>query len=175
MRFAPTVMMANREDIRLEKFMTWVQRQLVAAKSCGPNWRIVALHAFSLTGSQLAALLTLILSLAMGNTTAGLVATASIGLYWTSAAISTLVTEFAVRRVLARNADAAIWPRMAWLLFGPALGLTHIVYPLALFGAYSQQRVSWRGIEYLIRGVNDIEMCNYHPYPHSVDMRESVI
>ncbi|MCA9174514.1 MAG: glycosyltransferase family 2 protein [Planctomycetales bacterium] len=174
-QFAPGVMMANREDIGLKKFVGWVQRQLVAAKSCGPNWRIVALHALSLTGSQLAAFIMLLAALLTGNANAVVVALCAIVAYWSSAAISTLATEFAVRRVLRGNMDQASWPRAAWVAFVPALALTHIAYPYALLGAYSQRRVSWRGVDYVIRGVNDVEMCGYQPYRKQSDVTESVV
>ncbi|MEO1972299.1 MAG: hypothetical protein ABGX07_12130 [Pirellulaceae bacterium] len=50
--------MANREEISLGTFMGWMRRQLIAAKSCGPEWRLVALHAFNLAGTNLAAIAT---------------------------------------------------------------------------------------------------------------------
>ena len=92
-QFAPTVMMANREDIGLAKFVGWVQRQLVAAKSCGPNWRIVALHAFSLTGSQIAALILVILAAATGNQQALIISLCAMAIYWISAAVSTVADQ----------------------------------------------------------------------------------
>jgi cellulose synthase/poly-beta-1,6-N-acetylglucosamine synthase-like glycosyltransferase len=56
--FVPGVLMANREEISLGTFMGWMRRQLIAAKSCGPEWRLVALHAFNLAGTNLAAIAT---------------------------------------------------------------------------------------------------------------------
>lgn len=174
-QFAPHVMMANREKIPLDKFVRWVQRQLVAAKSCGPNWRVVALHAFSLTGSQAAAGLLVLAGILTRQWDAAIVSCWAIALYWIAAAAATLTTELAVRRVLSNNRDPARWPALTWLAFIPALALTHIVYPAALWGAYSQRKVSWRGVDYVIRGVNDVEMCGYEPFQCGGDRRESII
>ena len=174
-KFAPNVMMANREEIALDKFVRWVQRQLVAAKSCGPNWRIVALHAFSLTGSQAAAGALMLTALATQQWSAAWVSLGAIGLYWVSAASATLTTEFAVRRVLANNRDPARWPSLVWLAFMPALMLTHIVYPAALWGAYSKRKVSWRGVDYVIHGVNDVRMCDYEPFRRDGDTSQSIV
>jgi len=174
-RFAPNVMMANRENIGLSKFVGWVQRQLVAAKSCGPNWRVVALHALALTGSQLAALVICLAACLNGSHTACRVSLLAMAVYWVSATLSTVATEFSVRRVLSQNKDHVSWPRRAWLAFAPALALTHLAYPYALLGAYAQKQVSWRGVDYVVRGVNDIELCRYEPYQNAKDHVESVV
>ncbi|MFP6676374.1 MAG: glycosyltransferase family 2 protein [Pirellulaceae bacterium] len=162
--FVPGVLMANREEISLGTFMGWMRRQLIAAKSCGPEWRLVALHAFNLAGTNLAAIALFLWAVAIGETRISQMCAVVIVAYWGTAILATIATEFAVRRILRDNGDPVRWPLAAWVGFLPAMLLTHITYPYAFIGAYWKRRVSWRGIEYDVLGYSDIHMRGYRPF-----------
>ncbi|HJN07974.1 MAG TPA: glycosyltransferase family 2 protein, partial [Pirellulaceae bacterium] len=108
--FVPGVLMANREEIPLRTFVGWMQRQLVAAKSSGPEWRLVALHALNLTVTQLAAIALYVWAIATGDTRIAQMSGIAILAYWGTAAMVTIAIEFAVRRILRENGETARWP-----------------------------------------------------------------
>lgn len=177
-KFVPSVMMVNREDIALPQFIRWVQRQLVAAKSCGTGWLLVGLHALNLAGTQLLALAMLIAGCLTHNSLIITLSAIGLAMYWGSSFLSIAATEWTIRRKVRENGEDIRWSFWSstiqlWL----AMLLTQIVYPFALSSALFRRRVSWRGVEYEIRGVGDILMRNYHPYSAAQDnsMSESVI
>ncbi|MDP6446287.1 MAG: glycosyltransferase family 2 protein [Pirellulaceae bacterium] len=168
-QFVPALMMINEEDIPLNKFVGWVSRQMVAAKSCGPGFRLVALHAGSLIGTQLMAAAALIWGLLAGHQQVVLLACSALAAYWLSALLSVLAIEYGVRCVARSNGTSKRWMRPSTLIrLVPSLFLTHVAYACALVIAYWGRRVSWRGVEYEIRGTNAIRMVRYRPYVSSI-------
>ncbi len=163
-RFAPGVLMANRETISLPQFVRWVQRQLIAAKSSGTSFRLVALHALNLVGTQVVAAGLLIWALAVDNTLVAQSMAVAMVVYWSSSLLCILVVEICVRRNLHINGNDVEWATgAAWWRFLPALVLTHFAYALAICKAYFCKQVSWRGIEYRIGQDDQITMLGYHP------------
>ncbi|MCG8648865.1 MAG: glycosyltransferase family 2 protein [Pirellulales bacterium] len=164
-RFVPSVIMVNREAIALDRFIRWVQRQLIAAKSCGSGWRLVGLHAMNLAGAQLFALAVMVTGLFTADRWAATAGGIGLACYWGSSLLSILASEWAIRRITGGNGEAIRWDGV-WesLKVIPGMLLTQIVYPCALATALLRSRVVWRGIEYDIRGVGDVQMLNYHPY-----------
>ncbi|MCA9120708.1 MAG: glycosyltransferase family 2 protein [Planctomycetaceae bacterium] len=164
-RFVPSVMMVNRETISLQRFVGWMQRQLVAAKSTGNGFRLVSLHALNLTATQVLAVGIVFFGLITGDLLASALAATGLGAYWGTALLSIAAMEWAIRRMVKRNGEDISWrdahPIRSLL---PSLLLTQVVYPYALVGARSHKQVSWRGIKYDIRGFGDVLMREYHPY-----------
>ncbi len=177
-RFVPSVMMVNRETISLPRFVNWMSRQLVAAKSTGRGWRLVGLHALNLTGTQLLTLGALIGGLVVNDSRATALAAIGLGAYWGSSLLSIVATEWVIRRTVIRNGEKVSWNGLnAILRLAPSVLLTQVAYPYALSGATFRRCVSWRGIEYDIRGLGDILMRKYQPYVDSQKSRatESVV
>jgi cellulose synthase/poly-beta-1,6-N-acetylglucosamine synthase-like glycosyltransferase len=179
-QFVPSVMMVNREGITTGNFVRWVQRQLLAAKSCGSSWRLIGLHAANLFFTQLLAIAMFAGGIASGNLAAALMAGCGIVIYWASSMISIGIAELAIRKGVARNGEVITWQR-GWgdpLRVCVAMLFTQAVYPYALATALLKRRVSWRGIEYEIHGAGNVEMVKYYPYSKSTrqsDAAESVI
>jgi len=177
-RFVPGVLMANREAISLSQFTYWVQRQLISAKSSGPSWRLVAIHALNLVGTQVAAGAVLLWALAVGNETAVMLSTVAIVAYWSTSLLCVLALESSVRRNIRMNQVETEWitSGVRWR-FLPALVLTHFAYAYAICRAVFRTEVSWRGIDYRLVGRGEIKMLGYQPYSDDSEGRpsESVI
>lgn len=168
--FTPAVMMINEEGIGLAQFQRWVQRQLIAAKSSGSMGILVWLHTFSLSAVHLAAVLLLVQSAFAGHTAVALWLTISLATYWLTSLLSLLLLEAAVSSV-ARENSVSKGP-MTWgiaIRLLPAMALTQAVYTYAFCRAIFRKQIDWRGIEYRINGVNDVQMTEYHPYTQAAD------
>lgn len=176
-QFVPNVIMINHERISLPQFVSWVQRQLVAARSCGSGWRLVALHGINLAGTQLLALGTALAGWAAGNEQVMWMGAIGIGVYWGSSMLAAWATEWGIRRITAMNGKRIGWQQNVAFLLLPAMLLTQVVYPIALGRACYRRRVSWRGIEYDIRGAGHVMMLQYRPYraPSEQTATESIV
>ncbi|MDE0863936.1 MAG: glycosyltransferase family 2 protein [Rubripirellula sp.] len=176
--FVPTVMMVNREEITTGSFVRWVQRQLLAAKSCGSGWRFVGLHALNLAVTQGLSIAMVATGVIAGNVPVAVIAGSGIATYWGSSLLAILIIELAIRRTVALHGEPIRWQGWGDLLrVSAAMLLTQVLYPFALATALCKRTVSWRGIEYRIHGDRDVEMVAYHPYvsPSGTDPTESVI
>ncbi len=164
-RFVPTVIMPNREDISVRRFISWSERQLLAARSADSGWAIILLHACSIAFCVLAPIAMLILGMMAQEPRVALLAIVSLVAYWIGAALSTIAIETGMQAVLRRNHVSAKWinARASFYYF-PTLVLSHFAYFRAIVGATIRTRVAWRGIEYEILGVSDIRMVEYQPY-----------
>ena len=173
--FVPSVMMVNEEEIELGSFMSWVERQLVAAKSAGTGWLLIGLHALNLIGSQLLLLMTMIWGTLNASPEIAMISAAGLLAYWTSSFGCVAVLELTIAGGRGR---AFRWVSLrAFLRAFPAILLTHVVYPVAMIRAYQRKRVSWRGVEYEVRGRQDVRLVEYRPFQLTAGqtLSESVI
>jgi len=172
--FVPTVIMPNREDISVASFIPWSERQLMAAKSAESGWAIVLFHAFAIGTCVIAPLIILAIGTLQGNPVLIGLAFVSVVIYWSVAVLSTLAIETGMQRVLDNNQMKAKWiNKEAIICFFPAIVLSHFVYFKALAGACIRTRVSWRGIEYQVNGINDVRRLNYQPYQSSIENHDT--
>lgn len=163
--FVPSVIMANREAISLTKFIPWAERQMIAAKSSGSGWALMAIHVLSIAGCMFAPFAWLLAGIASGNAHHIGVAVAAIATYWGGIGVSTLAIERAMRQVLRCNGVDPSWvTRRTGVRLAPAFLLSHLVCLQMLIGVCWRNRVSWRGVEYEIHGTNEIRLLAYRPY-----------
>jgi glycosyltransferase involved in cell wall biosynthesis len=169
-RFVPGVILVNSESITLTAFIRWVQRQLVAAKSCRPGWIIIAVHAFSLTVSQLLPVAAAAWAAVVGRGGVAALCVAVLVAYWMVSLAAASCLEWAVRRVVSSYGGPRKWltPAKLGKMF-PAMLLTHAAYAYALAKALFRRRVSWRGVEYEIRGRGEVRLISYQPFAHTAD------
>lgn len=163
--FVPAAIAVNTERTSLAAFVTWVQRQLVGAKTSRRNWAIILLHAGALAQLQLLSAALAMIGFARGDLpVAVLNGAALLGFWLTSFATATSI-EWGVRRIVRLNGGQTRWlrPEMLWKLF-PAMLLTFLVYPLTLAKAIFCRRVVWRGVEYEVVGPNQVRMLHYRPF-----------
>jgi len=172
--FVPTVIMPNKEDISISQFIPWSERQLVAAKSSGSGWAVVLFHAFAIASCIVAPLIVLALGILWQDSRLSWLGFAIMLIYWGTAMASTLIIEKGIQHVLRRNEMKSGWmTTQAWIQFFPAIVLSHLVYFRALAGACFRTRVSWRGVDYQIDGVNEVQRLNYQPYESSIENHDT--
>ena len=175
-QFVSSVIMLNRENISTRKFISWVQRQLIAAKSCGAGWTLVGLHAFNLAFTQAFSLIMFSLGLIYESPLIVLLTGTGLVLYWGSAFLSIFLIEKVIRKTLANHGEQIQWT--GWQAAAQALIamlLTQAVYPFALGSALFKRAISWRGVEYQIHGNSQVELVTYEPFTNATVTSESVI
>ena len=175
-RFVPSVMMANREQISLGDFTSWVERQTLVASSLGTNWLVLGFNAAHLAICVFLPPLAALIAFGFSESIIlrwALLATAS---YWFAMSLSVLALECAVRRVLTLDQKEIrwfSWPKALSAVAGVLLA--HLVSLLAAVRAVGRRTVNWRGIEYEIRGPDEVHMLNYKPYRGTSNPGQSVI
>ena len=159
----PALLIPNNESITVAGAARWIERQLLDTKLYHACFPWVVVHAFSVLITlpvALGVLLTLVLS----------------GLYfWAGLLGITLALFFGFYiwawQQLENQARAALRERGCRLEGSPprgiqalrAIALTQIIYTWAVVRVLFKKRVSWRGIDYLIKSPFDIEMNGYQP------------
>ena len=176
-KFVPSVIMVNREAIGCGNFMNWMQRQLVASKSCGAGWLWVGLHGVNLAATQVFTIAILIGALYSADATSTWLGLSGLAIYWGSSLASILLTERQMRRTTRELGQPISWPPFAGtLMILPAMLIIQCAYPIVLASAFLKRRIVWRGIEYDILGVGNVVMRNYHPYRENATAQtESVV
>ncbi len=177
-QFVHGVIAANSEQIPLSRFLPWVRRQLVAAKTPPRNWAIVLMHGGLLTLVQLLAAGLAVGGLLTGDGRMAVINSLSLSVFWISNLATAAVLEHGMRRIVRLNGQCRPWlsPAVFFKLF-PALLLTLAVYPLELVRAIFCRRVFWRGIEYEIIGRDQVRMVEYRPFglPEPSDSAASLV
>src|SRR4051812_42028708 len=131
-RFVPAAMTANREQISLGDFTSWVERQTLVASSLGTNWLVLGFSGAHIAICVFAPPLAALIAFGLSESTVlrwALVAAAS---YWFAMSLSVLALERAVRSVLTldqREIRWFSWPKA--LSAVPAIVLAHLVSLLA--------------------------------------------
>jgi hypothetical protein len=177
-QFVPGVMLVNTETISLGKFVRWVQRQLIAAKSSRAGWPMVALQTFALTAIQAVCLVLTAWGAATGRWDVAGVSGAALAGFWMTSLVTALAIELSVRRLVRGYGENCRWlGPAAWSRLLPAIALTYLVFPGVFLGATFRRRVAWRGIQYEILGAKTIRMVAYQPIRlgPDVDANASVV
>jgi cellulose synthase/poly-beta-1,6-N-acetylglucosamine synthase-like glycosyltransferase len=163
--FVPTLLMTNREDCDLPGFYPWVKRQLLLSRLYSPKWLMVIGHGLLTSVLLIFAMCLAFVMVVQGYGGQALGVIASLLVYVGIMIGCLVVLEVAVRKVVEARGETTRWLSIATILkLGAALPLTQLVYTGALMGAATMRRVSWRGINYQIRGPYDIQMEEYKPY-----------
>lgn len=163
--FEPTLLIPNGEDCSPGDFLSWCSRQLLTARLYHPAWTLVSGHAVLAAGLPAAAIVAAVVYAAIGDW-------AIAGGYFLTLAILVLGNASLVERIY--RLVASLFRRMGRplrerslgevLFQGCMTGISPLLYLIAYLRSLFVRRVSWRGIEYDIRGPWDVRMLEYRPY-----------
>jgi hypothetical protein len=157
LKFVPSLMMINRERCGLAFCHDFMKRQMMWTRLYNPQFWPVIVHA-----AALVAVVLVLVGLFVGGAVAADAAT-----LWAAAAAaivllgSTLVLlglmESAVREVARRRGQTGIHaPWAFWLKVPAAVVLTLFVHASAVVLATLRNRVTWRGVTYVVRKPFDV-------------------
>lgn len=173
-QFLPNVMIANREQISLQGFTSWVERQtIVVGSEKKRNWYLMALNALHICICVFIPPLAVLVGSTHDDPTLISWAMSVALMYWGVMSLSVVAIERCVRAVLRTKHKWFGW--RSFLSAAPGLLLAHLVPVVALLRASIHRTVQWRGVTYEIRGPDDVRMLNYAPFRERVDPGRSVL
>ncbi len=176
-QFVPGVMILNHEQVPLPKFLGWMQRQMIASKSTG-NWSLIGAHAANIALTQTLSMTLLVAAVLTGNVLSALLTGIGLAIYLALSMIGLLDIETSIRKIVRLKNEPVRWNMFhATAMLVPAVVLTQIIYPVIVCIAVLRRKISWRGIQYQIRGNEDVQLMNYQPFRgySNVTNHESVI
>jgi hypothetical protein len=163
--FVPTLLMTNREDCDLAGFFPWVQRQLLLSRLYSPQWLIVIGHGLLTTVLLVIGIGICLAAGLSGDSVSCMVVLGGLLVYLALMLVCIGILEVGARSVIGQRGERTGW--LNWFVLVKliaALPLTQVVYTAALIGAARMRRVSWRGINYQVKGPYEITMEEYKPY-----------
>lgn len=152
----PGLVIENREATTLKQCFHWISRQLMTVRLHHPRWIMVMGHGFATLLATIVAPLFIVLLFATGYMIAG----RSLLFAWliyqmTNVALLWMIERCNKKALAARNSVGHEDHSSSGGML--ALAMVQIVHPFAFLDAFTASKVSWRGINYGIRG-NDLEV-----------------
>ena len=159
LKFVPSLMMVNRQEIDLRSNLEFMTRQLFWTRTYHRNWWNIVLHAAVTVAVLAAGLLWAVWGLMMGRWAVAAWAGGGLLGYQLTMALMTLLMEASVRRPIRARGERTDW-LSARLLFRliAALPLTQVLHLLATLAATFKRYVTWSNVTYHVRGRWDVSI-----------------
>lgn len=165
--FVPSLIMVNRELIRLDDLKRWLRRQLLMARLYHPRWAFVLAHALVVTLVPAALLGALLAASIAENWTAVVWTGTGLGAHLAGSLLLIGLAERMVRGWVCSRGESTAWLTPRVLATAPAaLFLAQMVYAIAVFGSLTLRIVEWRQVCYRVDGPWEIQLLEYQPYRH---------
>lgn len=164
-QFNPDVILLNRENTTLEGFSNWMPRQMLNGKLYHPKWTPVVLQAIGSSLFLIAALIVNLISIVTLNWLAFSLLGGALMVFW----IAIFVLFLMMNSVIEDKAKVR-GEKVGWLTAGAALSLFFViplvqfVYFFGVLRCLKIRNVTWRGIDYVIKGPYEIELVEYKPF-----------
>lgn len=173
-KFVPLLMMPNREECSLPHVWSFMPRQLLWTRLYSYGWWLLILLAVLLLAGMLGGTVLLVVAAAAtGNWSAAVWAGAGLTFYVGAILAKIAVLEHGVRRIVRSNGEATGWMRSTTpVKLAVLLPLALCVYTAAALRATFTNRVQWRGVTYLIRAPEDIQIVDYRAFEPNKRMGE---
>ncbi|MGW8256045.1 MAG: glycosyltransferase [Thermoguttaceae bacterium] len=176
--FVPDLMMVNRESCDIRGFITFLKRQLLAARLYHPSWAAVVGHAFGISVVQAAATVVFFVAVFVKDWQALAWIAGGLFIYWASMLGLLTVMECCVRRIVRRRGENCKWLTPAVILKMPAvMFLTQFLYAKAMLSMFFLRVITWRGVCYEVHGPQKIRLIEYRPFSaidSPADLQESL-
>ena len=172
---ALSLVLPNHESCQIADFINWVSRQLLTTKLYHSAWPLIIAHATITTFAWLAPVITLIVAMALGNSTSALWSIATLCGFQIANWLMLVSNQSCVQNQLAKTGASKDWLTLKKKLKLFALmPVTQCVYFIAVVKTISTRTVSWRKIDYQINGPFEIERLNYIAYSKSNEGSQSL-
>ncbi len=170
LKFAPSLMMINREACDVPGFFIWVRRQLLTARLYHPGWWAVVAHSILTTVFFILPILVAVAAQIMGDDSAMRWTLAGLIIYVTSLLLMLLCIEWAMRSIATNRGQSKKWISIQAVCKLPFAGLlTQLLYTGAVVSAMFLRRVSWRGVWYDLSGPSGVHLTEYRPFQSPTD------
>jgi len=160
--FVPTLMMVNRSECSLDACLRFINRQFVWTLLYHPIawWAGALLYIAAALGLATACVLS-IWAVVQGRWLEAIALAGGLVAYFAGQAILLSALERVVRGWLAIRGESGCPLSLRTFLTIP---ITQALTPLMFLRSLVSRRITWRGIEYEVRGAWKIRMLGYQPY-----------
>lgn len=172
--FVTSVMMVNRESCTFGDLMQWIPRQLLTAKLYHPSWP--ATVGYGIISVIVPFLAVALAAIGMVQSDAGAIRTAVIvfvGFELSNLLLVGLCQWAASRQIASGRVMPASLGLTSWMMLPVWIVLAQLISPLTFIKCFFTKTISWRGIEYRIRG-RQIQRETYSPYRESATETQSL-
>ena len=175
MQFHPGVMCINSEQMRWPNFLPWITRQMVYSRLYHPTWPAVLtiglLSGLSISGG----LFVNALNVLTFNILAFSIVTAALVSHWVVWMSFLFQLDGEVARISSQYRQPGRWWNWSTackiVLSAP---LVQILFIVSLLQAIVLRRVTWRGVEYEIRGPFSVNLVANRPVGNSGNTKDSL-
>ncbi len=163
--FCPSLIMVNQENCSFGYAHRWVTRMLTWSKLYEPTFYLSILHALFSNLVMLATFLFFFAGMATGShsmtavTVTSLISSGvlSVAAYLCSRGVVRRSCELSERKLAALKSS-----RLATLWI--TVPVTQFLYLVSCVSACFKKQIQWRGIRYVLRKWNDIDLIDYQPF-----------
>ncbi|WP_437225219.1 glycosyltransferase [Planctomicrobium sp. SH661] len=154
LEFVPAVL-SNHEETSLPSCFEFIRRQIFQARWQNPNWWLVSANTWLLILSSAIGATSIAMAAVQGDSPWLATLVGMLAIYVLIYLYSLNTTESLIRKRLHEQGETA--DRVgAWLAIG--LGPTALLFIVCYLSACLIRRVTWRGVDYEVRGVNQFRM-----------------
>ena len=169
----PALVLVNDESATLKDTFHWILRQLLTVRLYHRDWPLVLAHGLFSGSCLFAVLIAIVWLYSTGETKLGSILLAALLLFELGntglmAAIQSANMRVVYRRISTTRSINSVGAGL------PAILVTQLIYPFAVFTAATLKRVTWRGIAYAIGPGNQVTMLAYRPYHGETDVQPNV-
>uniref|UniRef100_UPI003564F221 glycosyltransferase n=1 Tax=Novipirellula sp. TaxID=2795430 RepID=UPI003564F221 len=172
--FVPSVLMVNRESCTFSDLMQWIPRQLLTAKLYHPSWP--ATVGYGIISVIVPFLAVALVAIGVVQSDAGAIRTAVIvfvGFELSNLLLVGLCQWAASRQIASSRVMPASLGLTSWMMLPIWIVFAQLISPLTFIKCFVTKTISWRGIEYRIRG-RQIQRGTYSPYRESATETQSL-
>lgn len=164
-KFVPSLLIVNREETNLPRLLPWMRRQLFISRLYHPLWLAVVGDSILTIVLPNIVLALFFIAFISGQVQAAILALVGYCSYLVGLLGIVLILEKSVRQVISKRGEviARFNKNTIWtILIGTPF--TQWVCFIVLVSSYWMPTVSWRGVNYRIKGPFKIRMMEYRPY-----------
>ncbi len=164
-KFVPSLLILNREEIDLPRLVEWMKRQLLSSRLYHPHWWAVIVDALQTVVLPNLLLALFIATLCTQQWYAAILAFTGFSGYMMALLLLAIALQKGVQQVTSKHGEskAKLSPStIAKMLL--AIPLTNWTHGLALISSLWMSTVNWRGAIYRINGPWNIRLIEYRPY-----------
>jgi cellulose synthase/poly-beta-1,6-N-acetylglucosamine synthase-like glycosyltransferase len=164
-KFVPSLLMLNREEISLPNVLNSLKRLIIGSKLYHPRWLAIVSEAYSsIVIPNVVIIVIFHLLFEAKWYAAGLLFSSYIS-YTIGLLLLILLTESVIHRVLHNQGEKI--PQLSPLTILKMLmviPLTQWIYGLVMLSSLWTSSITWRGLTYRIKGRENIRLVEYRPY-----------
>jgi glycosyltransferase involved in cell wall biosynthesis len=170
LHFVPSLLMVNRSDCNLQAALRFINRQFVWTRLYHPLawWSGFFLYSLATLAVVVAFMLT-IASAVSGDWSQAALLSAGLTGYFAGQCLLLVILETFVRSLLRPRGEAGCALRLKTFATIP---LTFALTPLMFLRSFFSRRITWRGVEYEVRGAWNVRLVDYQPFTSRVSSHE---